>query len=162
MTGRRALAATAIALGALAGISGGGAATAAPEAVLPCRSIVDTGVLPVWARGGFSDPKPRIPHVLGRSRKIVAILFAYPLLSPPPRDHNNKILWVARRANGAALRIRAQRMVGSDRIGAPVSRTIAGGPGPSIVNLPAPGCWRFTLRWASQTDTLDLRYHRRS
>jgi hypothetical protein len=88
--------------------------------------------------------------------------FAYPLLSPPPRDHNNKILWVARRANGTALRIRAQRMVGSDRIGAPVSRTIAGGPGPSIVNLPAPGCWRFTLRWASQTDTLDLRYHRRS
>jgi hypothetical protein len=35
---------------------------------------------------------------------------------------------------------------------------IAGGPGPSIVNLPTPGCWRLTLGWAGQVDTLDLRY----
>jgi hypothetical protein len=129
--------------------------------VSACQSVVNTGVLPVWARGGFSDPKPRIPHVLGRSGRIVAILFAYPLLSPPPRDHNNKILWVARKTNGSALRIRAQLMAGSGRVGAPVSRTITGGPGPSIVNLPAPGCWRLSLRWAGQTDSLDLRYRRR-
>jgi hypothetical protein len=70
----------------------------------------------------------------------------------------NKILWAARRANGTALWIRARRMAGSDRVGAPVSRVIAGGPGPSIVNLPAPGCWRLTLRWAGETDTLDLEY----
>jgi hypothetical protein len=157
----RGLAATALAIAVLAGVAASAQATASRPVVLACHSNVDTGVLPVWARGGFSDPKPRIPHVLGRSGRIVAILFAYPLLSPPPRDHNNKILWVARKANGSALRIRAQRMIGSARVGAPVSRRIAGGPGPSIVNLPAPGCWRLTLRWAGQTDTLDLRYRRR-
>jgi hypothetical protein len=162
MNGRRALAATALALSALVGAAGPTKAPAAAEASPPCRSIVDTGVLPVWARGGFSDPKPRIPQVLGRSGRIVAILFGYPLLSPPPRDHNNKILWVARHANGSALRIRAQRMIGSERVGSPVGRTIAGGPGPSIVNLPAPGCWRLTLRWAGQMDILDLRYRPRS
>jgi hypothetical protein len=100
--------------------------------------------------------------VLGRSGRIVAILFAYSLISPPPRNHNNKILWVARRANGTALRIRAQRMIRSIRVGALVSRVIAGGPGPSIINLPEPECWRLTLRWAGQTDALDLRYRRRS
>ena len=103
-----------------------------------------------------------MPHELGRSGRIVAIVFGYPLLSPPSRQRSNKILWVARQANGTALWVRAQRMAGSSRAGAPVSRVIAGGPGPSIVDLPAPGCWRLTLRWAGQTDTLDLRYRRRS
>jgi hypothetical protein len=161
MKGLRALGAAALASAVLAGLSAAADATVAPQATPACHSMVDFGVLPVWARGGFSDPKPRIPHVLGRSGRIVAILFGYPLLSPPPRDHNNKILWVARRANGSALRLRAQRMIGSARVGTPVSRTILGGPGPSIVNLPAPGCWRLTLRWAGQTDTLDLRYRPR-
>jgi hypothetical protein len=33
-----------------------------------------------------------------------------------------------------------------------------GGPGPSIVNLPSPGCWKLTLRWSGRVDTLDLEY----
>jgi hypothetical protein len=120
------------------------------------------GVLPMWARGGFSDPNPRIPHVLGRSQRIVAILFGYPLLSPPSARRKNKILWVARRTpNASALRISAQRMSGSSTVGAPVTRKVSGGPGPSIVNLPSPGCWRLTLRWSGRMDTLDLSYRRR-
>jgi hypothetical protein len=120
------------------------------------------GVLPVWARGGFSDPKPRIPHVLGRSQRIVAILFGYPLRSPPRAGRSNKILWVSRTTpNASALRIRAQRMNGSSPVGAPVARKVAGGPGPSIINLPSAGCWRLALRWSGQTDTLDLQYRRR-
>jgi hypothetical protein len=43
-----------------------------------------------------------------------------------------------------------------------VQRTVAGGPGPSIVDLPAPGCWRLTLRWAGRADQVDLAYARRS
>jgi len=43
---------------------------------------------------------------------------------------------------------------------------VGGGPGPSIIDLPATGCWRFTLTWStfglssgpSFRDTLDLRY----
>ena len=31
-----------------------------------CHSAVHKGVLPSWARTGFSDPRPRLPHVIGR------------------------------------------------------------------------------------------------
>jgi hypothetical protein len=125
-----------------------------------CRAEVSRAVLPVWARSGFSDPKPRLPHVLGRSGRIVAIAFGYPLRSPPAPGRNNKILWVPRNSldTRAALWIRAQRMEGAHRIGMPVIRVVAGGPGPSIINLPKAGCWRLTLAWSGRTDTLDLAY----
>ncbi|TMM06998.1 MAG: hypothetical protein E6G02_03290 [Actinobacteria bacterium] len=104
-----------------------------------------------------------MPHVLGRSQRIVAALFAYPLFSPPAARRRNKILWVARRTPDASpLRIHAQRMNGSSPVGTPVTRKVSGGPGPSIVNLPSPGCWRLTLRWSGRVDSLDLGYrHRR-
>lgn len=117
-------------------------------------------MLPRWARGGFSDPQPQMHYVIGGSDKIAGILFADPLTSPPPRDHNNKILWVSRvpTTPGSDLRITAQRMTGSQRIGSPVQRRVTGGPGPSKINLPAPGCWRLSLRWSGHTDNLDLQY----
>ena len=79
---------------------------------------------------------------------------------PPGRTYNNKILWVARKplAKPSDLRITAQRMVGARPVGAPVMRRVQGGPGPSIIDLPRPGCWRFTLRWARSVDGLDLVY----
>ncbi|TML10630.1 MAG: hypothetical protein E6F94_06570 [Actinobacteria bacterium] len=99
--------------------------------------------------------------MLGRAQRIVAILFGYPLRSPPGR-RRNKILWVSRKTSSAtALRIRAQRMDRSTTVGAPVTRTVSGGPGPSIVNLPSPGCWRLTLHWSGRVDSLDLNYRRR-
>jgi hypothetical protein len=101
-----------------------------------------------------------VPHVLGRSGRIVAIAFGYPLRSPPSARRSNKILWVPRRTPGAAaaMWIRAQRMEGARRVGVPFIRVVPGGPGPSIVNLPQPGCWRLTLTWSGQSDTLDLAY----
>ena len=117
------------------------------------------GALPTWARGAFSDP--RIPHVVGKSRRIVAILFGYPLRSPPRRQRRNKILWVAGRTpDASALRIRAQRMSGYMPIGSAVHRKVSGGPGPSIINLPSPACWRLTLHWSGRSDSLDLSYRR--
>ena len=125
-----------------------------------CRSQVRNGVLPVWARAGFSERKPRMPHVMSTGGKLTAILWADPLLSPRPKDHNNKILWVSRVAThpGSDLRISAQRISGATPIGSAVGRSVMGGPGPSIINLPAPGCWRLTLRWSGQLDTIDLAY----
>ena len=135
-----------------------GPGTGAP---LVCRPQVRDGVLPAWARGGFSSPRPRMPYALGVSGRIVAIIWG-PLDSPPAPDVNNKILWVSRVSSspGRGLSIEAQRMVGSKRLGAPVNRTVAGGPGPSIINLPSPGCWRFTLHWSGWTDHIDIRYKR--
>jgi hypothetical protein len=98
---------------------------------------------------------------------MLAILFANPLSAPPATDHNNKILWVAHRQfDFGDMRIRAQRMRGTALIGKPVARRVRGGPGPSIIDLPAAGCWRFTLTWTTEgvsagktaSDTLDLRY----
>jgi hypothetical protein len=136
------------------------AAAPASAATRACQSPVDKGVLPSWARGGFSDPRPRLPHVLGRSGEIAALLFGYPLSTPERKDRGNKILWVSRRAvkPPSELRIHAQRMRGRERVGRPVVRIVRGGPGPSGVNLPVPGCWRLTLQWSGRTDHLDLEY----
>jgi hypothetical protein len=55
-------------------------------------------------------------------------------------------------------------MQGSELLGKPVMRQVTGGPGPSIVDLPAAGCWRLTLTWRQDPgrrqvrDTLDLAY----
>jgi hypothetical protein len=136
------------------------AAPAGSSTAPTCHSVVHHGVLPAWARTGFSDPRPRLPHVIGRSGEIAALVFGYPLRSPPVKDRGNKILWVSRRAVKplSDLRIRAQRMEGRRRVGRPVTRVVVGGPGPSGINLPGPGCWRLTLRWSGRTDELDLRY----
>jgi hypothetical protein len=129
-----------------------------PACLAPART--EAGLLPVWARGGFSDPRPRMPYRLGNAGRIAAILWADPLRSPPPRDHTNKILWVSHAPTipGSDLRISAQLMSGSRPTGKPVARRVMGGPGPSIINFPAAGCWRLTLRWSHTSDVLDLRY----
>jgi hypothetical protein len=144
------------------------AVAVAPAAASPsppaCHSVVRHGVLPTWARTGFSDPRPRLPHVIGRADGIAALVFGYPLRSPATKDRGNKILWVSHRAVKllSDLRIHAQRMDGRRRVGRAVTRVVVGGPGPSGINLPAPGCWRLTLRWSGHTDELDLQYaHRR-
>ncbi len=144
-------------------VSGSGAAGVASSGVRACSSAVQHGTLPVWARGGFHPPTQRIPHVLGRSKAIVAILWADPLEAPPPINHNNKILWVPRRSFSSftTLRISAQRMSGTRFLGKPVQRSVRGGPGPSIIDLPTAGCWRFALRWAGRRDSLDLQYRPR-
>jgi hypothetical protein len=133
---------------------------AAMALAVSCPAHVGPRLLPVWARAGFSDPRPHIPYVLGAKRSIVAILFATPLTSPPSKDHNNKILWVPRVAAAAPsdLRISAQRFVGGRPVGHAIARRVQGGPGPSSVDLPAAGCYRFELRWSGRSDTLWLAY----
>ncbi|MGD9959512.1 hypothetical protein [Nocardioides sp.] len=120
-----------------------------------CQSRVPAKVLPDWATAGFSDPEPSIPYVLGDKGAIVAVLFAQPLSAPPSADHNNKILWVARSADFASdLEITARIADGSRT----VTRTVAGGPGPSIIDLPEPGCWQLSLTWGDQSDSMALAY----
>jgi hypothetical protein len=117
-----------------------------------CRSDVQRGVLPEWARTGFSDPRPRMPHVLGREGELVAILFGDPLTAPPREDRSNKILWVAKRTPPPGpLRLTAERD------GRTLTREVESGPGPSGVDLPA-GCWRIEARWPGGEDELELTY----
>ena len=141
----------------------GNAAPEARHAARACASHVSFGVIPPWARGGFSEPKPRMPHAIGSRGRIAALLFGYPLRSPPGGRRANKILWVERQFSNdpTPLRVHAQRMHGGVAVGKPVTRIVSGGPGPSIINVPAPGCWRFTLTWSGRVDTLDLLYRQR-
>lgn len=122
-----------------------------------CRTTYPASPLPEWAGAGFSAPEPSVPHVLGDAGDIVAIVWVaeHPLSAPPQAGKNNKILWVAR--TGAAdgpLVIRAT----SARTGETVSRTVEPAPGPSVVDLPSPGCWSFDLAWGGHHDHLRLGY----
>lgn len=146
-------------------------ATSATDAAatLPCQAHVETGVIPTWARNGFSDPEPVMPHALAADGGIVALIFGVPLSAPPAADHSNKILWVSNpdaasaspdpsASTSYALHIRAQRMDGAAAVGVPVERQVDGGPGPSTIDVPEPGCWRLALAWGDHRDTIDLEY----
>jgi hypothetical protein len=134
------------------------AASSPPIAGL-CESTVDWGALPTWAWAGFTNPEqPAWPHVMSRSGDIVAILFGYPLSSPPRANINNKILWVLQAGPTSSVAISAQRMDAATPVGAPVERRLDGGFGPSIMDLPDTGCWRLTFAWVDRTDTIDLEY----
>jgi hypothetical protein len=126
------------------------------QAVPSCVGDVPSRVLPQWARGGFTAAEPRMPYVLGARGDIAAILFGNPLAAPPRPTLNNKILWVSRVPDtpGDPLIIDA-RLDGSRTT---VRRTVPGGPGPSIIDLPRSGCWHLTLKWSQHTDLVDLRY----
>jgi hypothetical protein len=146
------------------GVVSFGAGKCAGQAPASCRPDLRRGVLPAWARGGFASARPRMPHVVGRAGEIAALVFGDPLVSPPRKRRNNKILWVSRRPadDPSDLVIGAQRMVGARDVGPSVRRRVQGGPGPSIVDVPAPGCWRLGLSWSGRTDIVDLRYERRA
>ena len=116
------------------------------------------GVLPTWARAGFAEPEPAVAHVLSRSGEVVAILFGYPLASPPREGINNKVLWVHRDGSTSPVEISGQRMEGTTPMGEPVARRLDGGFGPSIVDLPEAGCWRLSLTYGDRIDSIDLEY----
>ena len=85
----------------------------------------DRGVLPEWARTGFSDPEPRIEHVIGDQGRIAAIIFG-PLASPPSPDGGNKILWVSR----DPVQPLSDLQIRAEHDGEVVTRVVRGGPGP--------------------------------
>ncbi len=132
------------------------------SAANPCLSDVQNSPLPVWARDGFHPPGRSQPHVISAQGEITAVLWAWPcaLLAPPSSVRNNKILWVSKvgLTPESNLQISARRLVGSTLVGPAQQRVVIGGPGPSIINMPAAGCWRFTLRWSGHVDSVDLEY----
>ena len=132
-----------------------------PATANACASAIVYGPLPPWARTGFTPPDVAMPHVLSAHGDIVAVLWARhdPLITPPPPGRNNKILWVPKPLTGSSsLEITAQRLAGGTAVGPVQRRVVAGGPGPSIIDMPTAGCWQFTLRWGGRADTIDLPY----
>lgn len=137
---------------------------AAPQAITAgaCASAIVYSSLPTWARSGFDPPSLAVPHVPGARGDIVAVLWARhdPLVTPALPDRTNKILWVSKFpvSAGSTLEITARRLIGGIAVGPVLQRTVAGGPGPSEIDMPTAGCWQFTLRWSGHADTVDLPY----
>jgi hypothetical protein len=125
------------------------------DAVVPARSACEGSVrdrvLPEWARTGFSDPAPVASYATGLRGELVAILFG-PLQSPPLAGADPKILWVARDGGVGPLRISA-RLEGTDVVEDVV---LPDGAGPSVVEMPRPGCWLLDLTWSGGQDSLAL------
>jgi hypothetical protein len=150
----------AVGLVVLGGCTGHGdrgqpAARTAGLSATRCDDAVRRAPLPTWARGGFTPPDQTTTYVQAAGGDIVGVLFGWPLTAPPSRDRQNKILWLARVGEGGdPLRITA-RLASSDVV---VRRQVQGGPGPSIIDLPAAGCWRSELTWSGHDDQLWIPY----
>jgi hypothetical protein len=120
-----------------------------------CQAAVRHGPLPVWARTGFEPADQPVRYVIGERRTIVGVVFGYPLVAGTRQDgKGNKILWVGKSADGTDLDITA-RLNGSD---VEVKRSVSGGPGPSLIDLPRPGCWTLDLSWGSGHDRMAVPY----
>ncbi|MDI1289910.1 MAG: hypothetical protein PSX37_08200 [bacterium] len=133
-----------------------GLAACSSEPTAECHSNLVTGEMPAWANTGFSEGA-EVPHVVGANGLIVAVPFSQPLVSTAEdSDPQNKLLLVAKVIpNGSAPMMIDAQLNG---IGDVVHRVREGGPGPGTLDLPLPGCWRITMQWADQTDTVDLNY----
>ncbi|HTU76548.1 MAG TPA: hypothetical protein VMG38_23765 [Trebonia sp.] len=161
-------AAVAVVLGGVAGVAASvaghprspvaaQASAAIPAAANGCIGQPPVSPLPAWARSGFSPADLAMPHVMGAAGNIVAILWAPrdALHAPPRQDRTNKILWVPRIPPSAPNLVIQATLAGSART---ATVSVPGGPGPSIIDLPASGCWTLHLRWSGHTDELKLRY----
>lgn len=122
-----------------------------PEAA---ACTLTTGPLPRWARAGFAPPDQTVSYALGAQGDILGVVFAHPLQVPSPPERDNKILWVSKEDSRGPLWIDGT-LAGSGRTWA---QEVPDGPGPSIVDVPAPGCWSFQLSWDGHHDQVSLAY----
>jgi len=139
-------------------------AEAAPESGAPTPTVnceetpIQRAALPEWTA---SANPPDLPFVMSVEENLVGVLFANPLRAgePDPNGPSNKILWIAREPrDGMPLELVLTPLEGA---GDPVTVTqpANSSPGeiyPSIVTVPAPGCWAVTASWNENTATLAL------
>jgi hypothetical protein len=130
---------------------------ASPQAdTEPCVTKMETGALPEWARTGFTGDGSGNPHVFSKNGDMLGVLFGNPLTAPPAADHNNKILWVSKLPINTPSDFGIVASLAGT--GETVRPKVDPAPGPSIIDLPKPGCWRMTLSWSGHVDTMDLTY----
>lgn len=120
-------------------------------------------------QGGLSQPlidatgnnTPPTPYAIAYPATAAAFLFGYPLTVPLPGEPpRNKILWVVGTARTGDLLVEG-RPLGAVSPTVSYALTPSAFPGeiyPSGIEVPAPGCWQFTLRWADQVAVIELEY----
>ena len=120
-------------------------------------SRAERGAPPSWAEAGPTG----LRYVIAAQGDVIGFLFADPLAAPPERTaYNNKILWIVRQPRQGSALVLDGTLAGSGSH-VHVEQPADSGPGeiyPSIIDVPVPGCWHFTLAWAGHTDDVDLLY----
>ena len=120
------------------------------------------GAIPGWLETASGHNAPRdVPYVIGTPDAAAGFLFGFPLRAGHPQNPSNKILWVVRTPRqGSKLQIDGHPL-GAEQPAVHESQPANSGPGeiyPDGVDVPVPGCWHFTLRWATGEAAVDLDY----
>jgi hypothetical protein len=135
---------------------------APPAHSLPggCAGTVLTDAMPPkWAQTGWTvaagSPWP-VRWSFGQPADSIAFMFAGQLVAgPSPRKDgtSNKVLWVLKDAALGGFTVEAKPLGQYQPV-----VNIAGGP--SIDDVPTPGCWTFTMRWtvagSARTSVINL------
>jgi len=116
------------------------------------------------ARESLRCPAAVQRELVGRRHRIVGHSFVWPepFTSPPLLDRNSKILWELQRPGHAADSADLLITASLDRSERLVHRRVEGHvtPGrarPSIIDVPEPGCWTFSLAWGAERDPVSVR-----
>lgn len=120
------------------------------------RTPLLLGAAPGWAAS--ANPPP-IRYALADRGEVAGFLFGYPLVAPASATESDKVLWVVDSVRAGPLRVTGHPL-GAARPVVSSSWPANSEPGeiyPSLISVPSPGCWRFTLAWPGHTDTVDLR-----
>jgi len=151
------------------------AITAAPALFAPtaaatptdggCGSTtVLTGGVPDTLKRSTGDNVPSgVPYAVAHPATAAGFIFGYPLHVPNGEKgigYSNKILWVVGVQRTGDLVIDGVPL-GKSGPAVHYSFPANSSPGeiyPSGVEVPEPGCWTFTLRFAGQTAQIELAY----
>jgi hypothetical protein len=147
-----------------------GTPTASPTVVVASASVVGggcgttsvyQGALPAWAESAQVPDPSR--YVMSHEGDLVGVLFVSPLVAPArTQGPNNKILWISSvPRDGSTLTLTLAPLAGGTAV--TVTQPADSEPGeiyPSIVDVPASGCWSVVAEWAGHRATLELPYEK--
>ena len=140
------------------------ASTAVPEGAHAVgggcgRTRLYTGASPTWTAS--AGPPVGLVGATAEHGDVAAVLFGYPLRAGHPQDRANKILWIVREPrDGSELTLIGHRL-GTDHPSVTYHQPDDSSPGeiyPSIIDVPTPGCWQFTVAWHGHTDEIEIPY----
>ncbi len=122
-------------------------------------TVLYTGGTEDWTSG--ANGPIGLVQATSTEGNVVAFLFADPLRAGEPENPANKILWVVKKPRGGTDLVITGHPLDADAPTVSQREAPDSSPGeiyPSIVNVPSPGCWQFTLQWNGNTDTIELPY----
>jgi hypothetical protein len=124
----------------------------------PCLTL-NRPAVPSWAKS--ANPPSGVPHALTADGNVLYFVFSDPMIAGHPTDRQNKILWIVRQPrDGQPLKITGT-LPGTNVAPVHYSFPADSAPGeiyPSVVDVPAPGCWHFDLAWNGHRSSVDLGY----